>query len=456
MFSKDGKQPAHLTTRPKDCNAVGRSMRKVTLADMWRKRVLQILAGAACLLLLNMILAFRFAPDPAADAIFKARAQMQTADGLVVKIAALSRDESRRSFGENLGAHEIQPVWLSIDNNTDEPLTLMTARLDPAFYSPYEVSYRFDGTLSWSENKARDDYFESRQIGDALPPHSHTEGFVYATLDSGVKFANVAITGKTRTNHFEFVLDVPGTAILRQNVSPAQLYPHETIKDLNLDELKAVLATLPCCTADAKDTRAGDPLNLVVIEHSDTPMKAFIARGWHVTDKLNVASILETMRAFLLRGEYLTSPVSSLYLFGRQEDIALQKPRATISERVHLRLWLTPNTFQSNRIWVGQISRDIGVRFTAHTWNLTTHKIAPDVDFDRDYLLQDLLLSGLIEQFGYVEGVGGAPSSEPRTNLTGDTYFTDGRRLVVFLADKQPQPAAQISGKQIWTDGASQ
>jgi hypothetical protein len=86
-------------------------------------------------------------------------------------------------------------------------------------------------------------------------------------------------------------------------------------------------------------------------------------------------------------------------------------------------------------VWIGQVSRDIGVRLTDQTWNLTTHKIAPDVDFDRVYLLQDLLMSGLVERYGYVEGVGGAPASEPRPNLTGDPYYTDGLRAVIFLSD---------------------
>jgi hypothetical protein len=67
---------------------------------------------------------------------------------------------------------------------------------------------------------------------------------------------------------------------------------------------------------------------------------------------------------------------------------------------VHARFWLTPYTFEGRRIWIGQVSRDIGVRLTRVTWNLTTHKIAPDVDFDRAYVLQDLLLSGFIERMG--------------------------------------------------------
>ena len=87
-------------------------------------------------------------------------------------------------------------------------------------------------------------------------------------------------------------------------------------------------------------------------------------------------------------------------------------------------------------MWIGQVSRDIGVRLTDQTWNLTTHKIGPDVDFDRGYLLQDLLMSGLVERYGFVAGVGAAPESAPRTNLTGDPYYTDGLRVVVFLSNQ--------------------
>jgi hypothetical protein len=35
----------------------------------------------------------------------------------------------------------------------------------------------------------------------------------------------------------------------------------------------------------------------------------FIAREWHLTQKLDANSILETVRAFVLRDEYLTSQI---------------------------------------------------------------------------------------------------------------------------------------------------
>ncbi len=148
-------------------------------------------------------------------------------------------------------------------------------------------------------------------------------------------------------------------------------------------------------------------------------------------------SAVETARAFLFRDAFLTSPVSPLYVFGRSEDFIVQKARTTINERVHARFWLTPYTFEGRRIWIGQVSRDVGVRLTSQTWNLTSHKIGPDVDFDRSYLLQDLLMSGLVERYGFVPGVGAAPPSSPRTNLTGDPYYTDGLRAVVFLSNQR-------------------
>jgi len=119
---------------------------------------------------------------------------------------------------------------------------------------------------------------------------------------------------------------------------------------------------------------------------------------------------------------------------GRKQDLALQKPRHSTKQRNHLRLWLTPLSFDDQPVWVGQISRDIGVRSTSHTWHLTTHKIAPDVDETRDYLVSDLILSQALARFGWVKGVGAASANAPRHNLTGDPYYTDGLRVVLVLS----------------------
>jgi len=380
-----------------------------------------------------------FNPDPSADAIFVSRAQKKTVPGIQVSISALGARESQQSFGEDLAKRNIQPVWLSIENDTDDQLAFLPITMDPDYYSPYEVSYGFRGIVSFAANRARDEFFLRRQISSILPPHSTTTGFVYGVLDAGVKYAHIVIAGKNRLEAFDFALPVPGPPFVGTNVRADNLYLGREIEDLELDSIRKIFAKEHCCTTNSDGTRDGDPLNFVIIEGKRDPIVPFVARGWHLARKLDVASAFDTARAFLFRDAFLTSPVSPLYVFGRPEDIVVQKARSTINERVHARFWLTPYTFEGRRIWIGQVSRDIGVRLTSHTWNLTTHKIAPDVDFDRGYLLQDLVMSGFVERYGYIQGVGSASAQAPRTNLTGDPYYTDGLRAVVFLAN-QPKP----------------
>ena len=384
----------------------------------------------------TMMGSFRFNPDPSGDFEFIARAQQKSAPGIKVSASALGAQESQRSFGENLAKHDIQPVWLSIENETDFQLVYTPIATDPEYYPPYEVSYGFHGVFSFAANHARDAFFLQRQMPNILPPHSRTTGFVYGVLDAGMKYAHILIAGNNRLETFDFALPVPGAAFVGTGVRSDIVYPDQKIENLDLDRLKASLADSPCCTTDAGATRNGDPLNLVVVEGDRDPIIPFISRGWHLTRKLDVQSMIETVRAFILSDEYLTSPVSSLYVFGRQEDVAIQKARSTINERIHARFWLTPYTYESRRVWIGQVSRDIGVRLTHQTWNLTTHKISPDVDFDRGYVVQDLSMSGFLARYGFVDGVGAAPAPAPRTNLTGDPYYTDGLRVVLFLSNQ--------------------
>jgi hypothetical protein len=357
-----------------------------------------------------------------------------------VSISVLGSEESRQSFGEDLARQNIQPIWLSIQNDTEEPLAFLSIVLDPDYYSPYEVSYKFHGALSFAANRARDAFFLEREMANSLPPHAETTGFLYGVLDAGIKYAHVVIAGNHRLETFDFALPVPGPAFVGTDIRAEATYPGRKIEDLDLVSLRATFAKLACCTTGADGDRDGDPLNLVIVEGRHDPIIPFIARGWHLARQLDVASAMDTARAFVFRDEFLTSPVSPLYVFGRKQDLVLQKARSTINGRVHARFWLTPYSFQGRRVWIGQVSRDIGVRLTDQTWNLTTHKIAPDVDFDRGYLLQDLLMSGFVERYGFVEGVGAAPASAPRPNLTGDPYYTDGLRAVIFLSDQATAP----------------
>ena len=107
----------------------------------------------------------------------------------------------------------------------------------------------------------------------------------------------------------------------------------------------------------------GDPLNLALVGDGRHVLAALVRNGWDLTETMRRDTAWRTVASSVFGTYYRTSPVSPLYLFGRSQDFALQKARHTVNERNHLRLWLAPVTLDGQNVWVGQISRDIGVKF---------------------------------------------------------------------------------------------
>jgi hypothetical protein len=124
-------------------------------------------------------------------------------------------------------------------------------------------------------------------------------------------------------------------------------------------------------------------------------------------------------------------------VYSRRQDIGWQKARGTVNERNHMRFWLSPIRYRGQKVFVGQISRDIGVKFTLKSPNILTHVIDPDVDEARRYFVEDMAYSQALARHGYVKGVGVVTRGEPKMNLTGDPFYTDGLRVVLFF---EPRP----------------
>ena len=274
-----------------------------------------------------------------------------------------------------------------------------------------------------------------------LPPGEELSGFVFTKLDEGTKAFNVDIAGKGGFNSFTFFVPVPGLKIDHYSVDWDNLYPADSYVEFEQEQLIAEIEDYVCCVTDKKGENNGDPLNLVLIGHPEDIYTAFLRAGWDETEVVSRASGWKTVKSFLSGGEYRYSPVSSLYVFGRPQDIAFQRIRDNIHERNHLRLWMSRMTYQDVPVWIGQISRDIGVRFTTKT--ITTHKIDPDVDETREYLLENLAYAQSVKKFGYVGGVGKVPMDQPKGNLTGDPWFSDGYRLVIWVSS-QPMSLEEV------------
>ncbi|MBW2441696.1 MAG: LssY C-terminal domain-containing protein, partial [Deltaproteobacteria bacterium] len=198
-----------------------------------------------------------------------------------------------------------------------------------------------------------------------------------------------------------------------------------------------------CCMTNKAGSGKSDPLNIIVIGPEKEMWSTFIVRGWDESEVIYGTSLGKTIASSLFGRRYRYSPMSALYLYGRAQDVGLQKARQTVDERNHLRLWLSPMRYRGMPVYVGQISRDIGVKLTTKSPILTTHEIDPDVDEARDYLIQDLLESQKVAKIGFVAGVVAATPDNPRYNLTDSPYWTDGLR-VVFVISEEPTALNEI------------
>lgn len=409
-----------------------------------------------------LTVAYRPHPD---ERPFLDRAATRSESDLDVTVAVLGVHESERFFGVRMARRGMQPVWIRIVNRTSGPCRLNLFGVDPAYYTPLEAAglNHFSigkrlaafGLLAWmflplipllpvkllsarAANLRMNDFFKTHGFSNGpIRPGGEKSGFVFTTLDEGNKNLDVKILAGDQVHTFAFSFDVPGLALGSTETDETE---RPELEETDEHALRTWLAQRSRATTNRQGNVEGDPLNLVVVGDRATVLQCLGAR-WDEVETITLATCWKTARSFLLASAYRYAPVSPLYIDGHRQELALQKARASINERIHLRLWRTERAFEGQQVWIGQISRDIGVRFTPKTWNLTTHRIDPDVDEARDYLIDYLMSAGRVSRVGYVEGVGEAPPSAPRHNLTGDPYFTDGLRAVVILSKNQTQPA---------------
>ncbi len=161
----------------------------------------------------------------------------------------------------------------------------------------------------------------------------------------------------------------------------------------------------------------GDPVNLVLIGDFKTLRAAFAAAGWIEADPLGLKSSWGMVVAFVLNRPYPAAPFSTLYLFGRGQDIGFQKAiDGSPRKRHHVRFWAlsperaeeTVNTpefwlntdrppFNATALWIGAGTRDTGFSLTRLTFQVT-HATDGDADAERDFILAELKRSGVIAE----------------------------------------------------------
>ena len=145
------------------------------------------------------------------------------------------------------------------------------------------------------------------------------------------------------------------------------------------------------------------------------------------------------VRAFLLKSSYPTAPFSTLYLFGRGQDVGFQKaidnsPR----ERHHVRFWalslahaeadLGETSFWLNTDrppdaacvhWIGAGTKDTGISLTRLTFQIT-HATDSDTNAERDYIIDELRRCGTLGEINLYKA--GQQLASEHVNH----YVTDG------------------------------
>lgn len=404
----------------------------------------------------------RYRPHTTDRTSFMERAQTQTRNNLTVTLTVLSNKEAKKFFGTALSKRGIQPLWLEIDNRSHDTYFLIPRNIDPNYYSAEEAAYmaHYKQTRQFFEsgllaviffpalvlvpinffmvrhaNEKMDGIFNSVSMHSyVIQSGKKHEGFLYTSVDQGTKHVKVDLMGNEKREVFDFVVTVPGMKPDYTTKDFASLYSTETILEYTDKNFSKQLEQLPCCATNKKGTQNGDPLNLAVIGELEDLITIFTSSGWDETSALTMGSGLSMAKAFLTGENDRYSPVSPLYYHGHPQDIAFQKTRDNINQRLHFRLWYTSMRYNGKPVWMGAISRDIGVKFTFKTWYMTTHKIDPNLDDSRDYLLADLLEVEKVSRYGFVENTALEQPSHKNKNLTNDPYFTDNKRLVIELS----------------------
>lgn len=218
------------------------------------------------------------------------------------------------------------------------------------------------------------------------------------------------------------------------------------------------LATSPKVTRTAEGI-PGDPLNVGLVGTRSEVIQALLSAGWYPADPITIKTSVGIARSVLLKQSYPTAPVSNLYFFNRQQDLAFEQPAgSSASQRHHVRLWESPSSDDPNGrpLWIGSATFDRSSGFS-HLTGKITHHIAADIDAERNATIESLERAKQITSLYQVTGV---DATFQGRNGGGDWYYTDGEMTIGLLSTnslqidgspiQEPNPPAIQIKHQIW------
>ena len=199
---------------------------------------------------------------------------------------------------------------------------------------------------------------------------------------------------------------------------------------LGYSHIHPALKNCPTITITANG-HPGDPINVCLIGGEREVNRVFRSAGWYAADPLGLRSDLKIAADTVLERSYNDAPVSHLYLFGRREDLAFEKPVGhDPKQRHHVRFWRSTELDATSRpLWFGSVTYDKRVGFS-HITGQITHHIDSNIDVERDGLFDDLNKTGEIVDARFIEQF---QKVREGNNGGGDPWHTDGRLRVAAI-----------------------
>ena len=172
----------------------------------------------------------------------------------------------------------------------------------------------------------------------------------------------------------------------------------------------------------------GDAVNIAFIGTEEELHRALSAAGWYAADPITLQTSLRIAADVVLKKPYDHAPVSDLFLWGRRQDAAFEQPVGdSPKQRHHVRFWRSAEVDQRGEpLWLGAATYDERVEISRTTGGIT-HRIAPDIDRERNKLVRDAARAGLLDGYYWVDEFHRVREGR---NGGGDPYFTDGRLAV--------------------------
>lgn len=186
----------------------------------------------------------------------------------------------------------------------------------------------------------------------------------------------------------------------------------------------ASLGELPA-QSESLSRAAMEPVSLVFVGPEERLDRLFTEAGWKRAEKINIVTGTHAYLAGIFGLSYPTGPAGAGYVGGRVQNVTYQRAVKSDSfrQRHHARIWKTARSYGGEPVWVATASFDRGLRLTPQL-RLPTHRVDPDLNAERDYLIETLRLPAQYVQVR--ENTSGKLA-------TGDHYYFDGRVAVIRL-----------------------